>query len=192
MDLKSLFTALAIIISISNVIYYLYTVYFGKTKPHAYTWLIWTIVLIVVWLAQVSDGAGVGAWVTLMGILACLLRAIAGFTHGVKNITKSDKLCLFSCFVAIVFWILTKNPLTAIIILTLIDLIGFLPTFRHAWSNPYDENIFSFFLFGITFLLSFLALENISFTTALYPIALASSSWIFILYVWWRRSKVIS
>jgi len=89
-----------------------------------------------------------------------------------------------------VFWQLTKNPLLAVVLLTLIDLFGFYPTFRHSWANPDDENIFSFFLFGITFLLSALALDNFTIITALYPITLALSSWIFILYVWWRRKSV--
>jgi len=85
MDIKTLFSITAIVISFSNAVYYLYTVYYGKTKPHAYTWLIWTLVLAIIWLAQISDNAGAGAWVTLAGVLFCFVRAVAGFTHGVKK-----------------------------------------------------------------------------------------------------------
>ena len=70
---------------------------------------------------------------------------------------------------ALPVWMLTAEPLYAVIILTLIDLSGFLPTLRKIHREPYSESVIFFALFAVRNLLVLLALEHYSAVTILFP-----------------------
>jgi hypothetical protein len=51
----------------------------GRTKPHVFSWLVWTITMGVVAGAQIAGGAGPGAWAALCAAgsnLAILVVAV--------------------------------------------------------------------------------------------------------------------
>lgn len=188
MDIKEIIAYTALSISSANFIWYMYTVYCGKTRPHLYTWLIWGLVTGVACFAQFSAGGGRGAWITLAVTFFCFGRVIAAFTHGVKDITRGDKFCLAAAIIAIVLWRLTDNALLAVIIVTLIDLSGFYPTVRNAWMRPQDENLFSYFLFCVTYMLSLISLDQYNTTTLFYPVLIVTANLGFVAFGLMRRA----
>jgi hypothetical protein len=54
---------------------------------------------------------------------------------------------LAAALAALPGWALTDDPLSAVLLLTCVDLAGFGPTFRSAYHRPYDEPIV-FYLLG--------------------------------------------
>ena len=62
---------IAIIISAASDLFYIVSVLRGDSKPHVFTWIIWSIVASIVFIAQISHNAGPGAWVT--GFFFCSL-----------------------------------------------------------------------------------------------------------------------
>lgn len=175
-DYKIVIAALAAIISLSNLIYYITNVLFGKTKPHLYTWLIWGLVTIIAGLGQIVSGGGLGGYYTLLVAFNCFTIAIIAFFKGEKNIVAFDKYCLIACLISIVLWPLTKAPLLSVILVTLIDTVGFLPTLRKSFRKPHEENLISFMLYALTYAMSIIALENYNFITVFYPAVIALSA----------------
>lgn len=151
---------------------YIRSVLRGKTKPHFYSHLVWFIVLAVTFFAQVHDDAGPGAWITGVGALAILCTTLLSLRYGEKTITRGDRVALIAAIAAIVPWVLTKNPLWSVILVTGIDCVAYYPTLRKSWHQPWQEHLAFYVIGSIEFMLSLLALEHVSIVTALYPLML--------------------
>ncbi len=144
----------------------------GTNKPHIFTWVIWTILTFIAAAAQISGGAGAGALVTFVTGLICLAITIAAFQKGEKNITRSDWVMFVFGLGSIPVWIMTSDPLMAVIIVTLIDVSAVVPTFRKSWHKPFEENTFMYGFNLPRHMCAIASLQTFSFVTALYPAAL--------------------
>ncbi|MDX1573225.1 MAG: hypothetical protein R3341_04310 [Methylophaga sp.] len=59
---KIFFSNLAVIITLLAFVPYILQIFKGKVRPHIITWLIWGTSTMVIFIVQLLDGAGVGAW----------------------------------------------------------------------------------------------------------------------------------
>ena len=144
----------------------------GQTKPHVFSWFIWAVLNITAFFAQLVKGGGAGAWITATNGTLCLVVAIIALWKGEKNITKKDWYSLLGALAGIAGWIFTKNPLTAVILVSLTDCFAVYPTFRKAYAKPYEENAFSFGIDLVKFTLELIALKSFNLTTALFPVTI--------------------
>ncbi len=167
---------------------YIKTIFYGTTKPHYFTWLIWSLLMGIAFAAQMSENAGPGSWVIGLSAVGCFMIAVLGFFRGEKNITRSDKIAFACGLAAIPLWQITKNPQWSVILVTLIDCIGFYPTFRKTWYKPYEEPVSPYVISLFTMLVSVFALQTINLTTALYPSALVFANAAFVVMIYARRS----
>lgn len=164
------------LISIGTIIYYARTILLGKVKPHMFTWLIWGIVTAVVAVTQITSKGGPGSMLAVIVTVNCFIVAGLSYYKGDKNFPLSDKICLLGCIIAIALWPLMKAPLLSLVIVTIIDTFGFVPTLRKSYKNPQEENMIVFFFYGLAYLISVFALNQISWLTGLYPIAIGCSA----------------
>ena len=188
-DVKVLLGSLAALVALLNYLPYVVGVIKRTLHPHAFSWIIFTIITATISAAQFSAGAGAGAWAT--GATAITTAVIAGFAlrNGGYRITRFDTVSLVAALIAIPVWILTDNPLLAVIILTSIEVLGFLPTYRKAWLHPGDESQLAFILTIIKYVLALGAMEVYSLTTTLFPVALIVLSTLLIVEIQWRRTS---
>jgi hypothetical protein len=186
-DLKITLGVLAAIVALVNYLPYLIGVVKQTLHPHAFSWIIFTVITATVSAAQFSEGAGAGAWAT--GATAMTTFLIAGFAlrNGGYRITRFDTVSLVGALLAIPVWIISDNPLLAVLILTGIEALGFLPTYRKAWLHPHDESQLAFFLTILKYILALGAMQVYSFTTVLFPAALVVFSMLLIAETAWRR-----
>ena len=189
LDIKIVFGVLATLVALVNYLPYLIGVVKQTLHPHAFSWIIFTVITATVSAAQFSEGAGAGAWAT--GATAMTTFLIAGFAlrNGGYRITRFDTVSLVGALVAIPVWIVSDNPLLAVLILTGIEALGFLPTYRKAWQHPRDESQLAFFLTILKYILALGAMQVYSFTTVLFPAALVVFSMLLIAETALRRKK---
>lgn len=182
--------ALGIIFTLIGYSQYFRSIFAGKTKPHMFSWLIWASLTLIAFLAQVSDNAGPGSWITaLTAIMSFIIVGLSCF-KGEKSITRGDWITFLTALTAIPIWLITDNPLWAVIIVTIIDALGFYPTFRKSWLKPFEENALHYFLAALKFILSLVALDNFSIITALYPASLVFMNFTFLVLLYIRRKQV--
>lgn len=162
----------------------------GKTKPHAFSWLVWGILTAIAFGGQVVGKGGAGAWVT--GFTALVSFTICGYAlaKGKRDFPLADWLCLAGCMLALVLWAITNNPLLAIILITIIDALAFAPTFRKSYSKPYSEPAFTYTLSGLKFLVGLFALHEVSTVTVLYPASLVLTNGLFVAIVLVQRKRL--
>jgi hypothetical protein len=73
------------------------------------------------------------------------------------------------------------------VIVTLIDLVAYIPTLRKAYHKPHEEMAMSYLITNFKHLAGFFAMTTYSWTTMLYPSALFVANWILVgLVYWWR------
>lgn len=187
---KIILGIIATIISLIAYIPYFRDIFKGKTKPHAFTWLVWFILTTIAFAGQLSEGAGAGAWATGSISAASLAIFILSLKKGEKNITISDKFSLFGAFFAIYLWYLTKDPLASIVLIIIIEVLSFYPTIRKSIQKPFEETLSTYVLVGSSFVLATVAIENYLLTTWLYPSALVLLNFGFAIMLIIKRKKV--
>ena len=164
----------------------------GKSKPHMFTWLVWLATGSIATTAQILAGAGPGAWGNLVMIFGFCVVLMLCPKYGYKKATRSDWVCLAISFGSVPLWLLTDNPLTAVVVVTLIDVIGFVPTIRKTWHEPFSESLLGYGLGALRNVLSLAALESWSFTTALFTATFMTVNILFITVTFIRRLRLSS
>jgi len=191
MNLKIFFTILSVIAGLAAFFPYLRDVFRRKTKPHSFTWLIWGITQGTATAALWVGGGGIGVISLTIGTLLVILVFFLSLREGERDIAKSDTLALVLAISAIFIWWLLDNPLLAVWLVAGIDLIGYYPTFRKSYSNPWEETVSSWVLWPVTNIFTFLALESYNLLTLSYlvPIFITNVSLVVFLLV--RRRRVV-
>ena len=188
---KQLLGAIAIGLTIIAYFPYIRSIIQGKTRPHVFSWVIWGTSTSIVFLAQLADKGGAGAWVIgVSGVISIYVAILAYIKRSDSTITRMDWLFFILAMASLPLWYLTSDPLWAVVLLTTVDVLGFGPTFRRAYARPFDEQLMFFVIVIARNFIVVLALENYSLTTVLFPATIAAVCLIFSLMVAYRRRVV--
>lgn len=188
--MKTFLGTLAIVIAIYSYIPYFRNILKGRTKPHAFSWFIWGLLTGIAFFAQLADNGGAGAWVTGFTALVCLAFFIFALKRGEKEIVLLDWFSLAGALFALILWAFTNDPLLSVILITIIDALGFIPTFRKSFYKPNEETALTYFLSAVKFAIAIAALDNITVVTTLYPASLVVMNGLFVAMVLARRRKL--
>jgi len=185
--MKTTLGIIAVIIGIVGYIPYFRDMIAHKTKPHAFTWFIWTVLTGIAFFAQVHDGGGPGAWVTGVTTLISIIITVVAFRVGRQNIVRVDWYFLAGALAALAVWAITDDPVWSVILITIIDAIAFVPTFRKSYHKPYEETLFTFTMSGLKYIFGIAALSVFTVTTVLYPLSLVITNMLFVAMLVMRR-----
>ncbi len=190
---KEALSTIAIVLTVAAFYPYARGIIQGAIKPHVFSWVIWGTTTFVVFLAQLEADAGVGAWpIGVSGSITIFIALLAYLKRADVAITKTDWLFFLAAISSLPLWYLTSDPMWAVIVLTVVDLLGFGPTVRKANADPYSESLLFFALFGARNTIVVMALESYSVTTVLFPAAIATASVMLMVLIEYRRRKVTS
>ncbi len=185
---KEILSTIAIALTFVAFYPYIRSIFLGKTKPHVFSWVIWGSTTFVVFLAQLDDNAGVGAWpIGVSGGITLFVALLSYIKRADISITKTDWLFFTAAMSALPFWYFTSDPLSAVVILTTVDVLGFGPTVRKTYKQPYSESLLFFALFAARNIIVIMALENYSMTTVLFPAAVSAACIALIVMISYRR-----
>ena len=191
MDWRDAVGAIAVAISLAAMLPYLLSTWRGVTRPHIFSWGIWGVFNLIGGLAQVADGGGPGAWVNIAGAVTCWLGALLGYIRGgSRDITRSDKYAAASALLGIVPWVVTKDPLWSVIIITFIDMLAFYPSFRKGWYKPHEDMPLVFAASAIKHALGLAALTNFTVTTVLFSASLVLTNTVYVMMLLYRRRQL--
>ncbi len=108
---KELLAAAAIVLTFVAFVPYVRSILAGQTKPHAFSWIVWGLGTFVVFLAQLADRGGLGAWPTgVSGIITACIAVLAYRGRSDTSITKVDWVFLVIALAALPCWLLTLQP----------------------------------------------------------------------------------
>lgn len=189
-DYKIILGGAAVILAYVGYVPYFRDILKGTTKPHAFSWLIWGVLTSIGFAAQFVENGGAGAWVTGADAFACFLFFAYALKKGDRHFVFLDWISLFGAFVALLLWWFTDSPTLSVILITVTDIFGYLPTFRKGFYRPYEETAFTYALSSVKFWIALMALQTFSLATWLYPLYLAISNGIFTCMLLIRRHQL--
>lgn len=170
--LKAAASLLATGLTWGIIIPYVRAIRRGHVRPHVFSWIVWALTTLLAFAAQWADGAGWGAWpIGVSGLVTAYIAWLAAQHEGDASRTRMDWAFLIGALAALPCWWITSDPLGAVIVLTLVDLLGFGPTLRRAWERPGQESPGFYAWFTLRNGLVLVALEHYSWATALFPSA---------------------
>lgn len=189
-EYKGIIGIVAVVISVFGYVPYFRDILSNKTKPHAFSWLVWAVLNAIAFAGQIHGNGGAGTWA--VGLTAVALFAIFALSliKGEKNIKRFDWLCLSGAALSLLLWFITNEPLLSIILITVIDAFGFLPTVRKAYAKPYQETLITYEINTIKYFLVVLALQNYTLITTLFPLAVAIMNGLFVAMLIIRRQQI--
>jgi len=188
MWIKSILSSVAIIVTFAAFLPYILSILKGDVRPHMFSWIIWGMTTVIVFFAQLAAKGGIGAWpIGISGCITLFVATLAYVKRADVKINRLDYVFLTLALLSLPLWFFTADPFWAVLILTVVDLLGFGPTFNKAYRSPYSESVTFFTLFTLRNILVLLALESYSLTTLLFPAAIATTTIILIAMIMIRR-----
>jgi len=110
--------------------------------------------------------------------------------YGTKNITRSDTIILITAFLAIIVWWQLHQPLLAVLMVSVIDLLGYIPSFRKSYKEPWSETLISWAAFVASDIFALLALSKYNLLTMTYIISIIIANFGLFIFCLFRRSFV--
>lgn len=188
---RTTLSLLAIALTFVGYFPYIRTILKGETKPHVFSWVIWGLTTFIVFFAQLEGGGGRGAWpIGVSGTIACTVAVLAWHKRSDTSITRADWVFFILALAALPLWYFTKTPLWSVVTLTTADILGFGPTLRKAYANPFDENLVFWGLFAVRNAVASAALERFSPTTLLFPSVTGTACLLLVLLLAHRRRSI--
>ena len=84
-----------------------------------------------------------------------------------SNVARVDWYFFIAALVSIPLWLITNTPHYSVLLVTLIDVLAFVPTFRKSWRRPNKSSVFTFALGSLKFLLGIATLPEQSIISSL-------------------------
>lgn len=174
--LASQLSAAAMALTFVAFVPYFRSILAGTTRPHVFSWVVWGTNTSVAFVATLSAGGGAGAWaVGFSAAITLTVAALAWRRRADVHITRTDWAFFLAGLAAIPLWSVASDPLWAIGLVTAVELLGFGPTMRKSWQQPWSEPVSFLAILIVRNALVIAALEERSLTTVLFPAAMAGA-----------------
>ncbi len=167
-----IFVILSVVATICGIVPYLIDVIKGKTKPRVISWLVWSCLTGVSFLASLFEGQYPTAVLMFCSFVVTFAVVILGWKKQPKIISKLDVVCLVGAIVGAILWVVFNSPAMAVIAMVLIDFVGGIPTQIHCWQKPQEETLIMFVMSGIGALFTLLAVQEWRITAVAFPLFL--------------------
>ncbi len=178
------------IVTLCGFFPYCWAIVKGRTKPNQATWVIWSVVGVLLASSYWASGARNTLWVPLSYLLGPFVTTFLAMRYGERHWSRFDRNCLIGAEFSLLLWILFRSPQVALVINLAIDFLGVLPTARSAWDHPQNENRLGWVLFCLGNSINILAIERFDWEIAIYPLYLTAMNWLILGILLWRSRRV--
>ena len=182
----------ALIVLTGNGAYALDTVR-GHTQPNRVSWSLWALAPMIAFAAEVVQGVGLGAVLTLAVGFGPLLVVAASFLDpkAYARVTPFDAGCGVLSLIALGAWAATGRGNVAILLSILADFLAAIPTIRKAYRYPHTEHPVAFRsgVVGSTITLVTIKAGDWGFASAAFPAYIALDSGLIALLIVMPRPR---
>lgn len=113
----------------------------GKIKPNRITWFLWALAPMIAFASQLQKQVGMESLLTFMAGFGPLMVFLASFVNkkSVWKISKFDIGCGTLSVVVLILWVLTNNPIIALLLSILAGGLAAIPTIIKSYFAPETE-----------------------------------------------------
>lgn len=189
-SIRNVFLTLSSILIIVSAIPYLLDIIHKKTKPRIVSWFNWGILGSVAGAAALADGQIPAAVISFASAIGAMTVVVLGFYYGDRRFEKIDIFCQVGAIVGLGLWFTRRSPLVAIAVITLVDLIAALPTYKHIWQKPDEETPLTFVLSSVASLLTVITITSLALSGIIFPVYLLLANTCTAGLIIYRRRKL--
>jgi hypothetical protein len=170
--LASGFIAVAILLRLMSDGGYLISTLRGKAKPNIVSWSLWGLTALIAFAAQLCQGGGLAALVTLAIAAGPLAVTAAAVLKGGQNLrlTRLDVWCLVLAFAGIILWVRTDDPLLALVMSIAADIFASMPTVVKSYLTPHTESAAAYSLSVISMIVTLLTVRQWNVMSWAFPL----------------------
>lgn len=154
-------------------------------KPSKASWAIWTILDGII-LAGMHAEDVVNAQM-IIATIGALIVLLVSLKFGESGWSAMDKACLLGAVVGIALWIITKNPLTAVITGLIVNAIGCIPTYAIMYNQPEKAGKLAWTLFFYSCVCSVIAIPEWTVKYAVQPLSFLGMNLVMMYLLYLRR-----
>jgi hypothetical protein len=189
-DIAPLLGVLAGVMSVADTIPYVRDIRRARTRPHRGTWLIWTMLAVVVVLSQWADGA---SWSLIMlttdAVLTLLILALS-IRRGVGGVTRGEVAMIAIAGAGVGGWVMVDEPLVAIAGVIAADLIAMALMVPKTWRDPGSETFATFVFASLAGALAAGAVGALDASLLIYPLYYFLANGAIASLIAWRRRVI--
>jgi hypothetical protein len=163
---------LSVILAVLAAVIYIAQTLRGEVRPHPLSWFLFGILSLTGFLVQRDEGARQGSWTLLAMTIICFLFVAVSVARGERSFSRQEWAFVAAGGAVFVVYLFTRQSNVAAAMTTLVDALGYGPTFVRGWSQPKKDSVASFALNGVKFVPSLMAMDPLSFATSFYPATL--------------------
>ncbi len=144
----------------------------GVTKPNLAGWVLYTVAMIMIVASSIALNAWQAVWLAVAYIFGQFLVIGFSFKTGYFAFTRFDYSCIALSFFSLILWILTSNPLYALVLNVIVDALGTVTVLRRLYLHPGTEDTKAWTVSFLVATLNVFAVASLDLSNALYPIYL--------------------
>jgi hypothetical protein len=171
-DILPLLGLAAALVAIAGTIPYVRDTLDGSTRPHRGTWLIWTLLSVLVFFSMRADGAGWSLVVAGMQVILNGLIFVLAARRGVGGVSLTDRMMLAIAATGAIGWLVAGDPLVATAGVVAADLVGLAMMLPKTYRDPESETLATFALASVSGALATAAVGSVDPALLIYPIYL--------------------
>ena len=180
----------AFLLNMAAFFYYGKSALAGPTKPNPATWIIWTVVSVILGSSYFALGAWYTMGVPIAYVICPTVIMIIALAYQRPNFTKLDLFCLAAAGISVLLWWWFRSATVAFFITLTIDFLGVIPTIRHCLDHPEEEDKTAWTLFAVGNAANILAVESLDAMNLIYPVYMFLGASTVAALVWFPRRSV--
>src|SRR6185369_3694083 len=163
---------IGIVINIIGLSSYFIDTIKGKIKPNRVSFVIWALAPLVIFFAQIQQGVGTSALMTLSTGVLPLFILFASFINkkAYWKLTRFDVTCGAFSFAGLVLWYITQVGNVAIAFAILADVLATIPTLVKAYRFPTTEATWPWLAISANGFFTLLTVKIWDFAHVAYPL----------------------
>lgn len=162
----------------------------GGIRPHIFTFFLWSVTSTIIFLLQLEAGGGIGAWVTFFIAFLIFIVFLSSFKNGRRDIKPIDFVFLFTALGTLPVWLIAEQSVLSVVLLTFINMVGFVPAIRKSWNDPLSEKRSLYGVNVVRYLLAIAALASFNFITLLPHVSAMVANMIFFIILYLRHRQL--
>jgi hypothetical protein len=169
-DAAPVLGVLAGVVGVADVVPYVRDTTRRSTCPHRGTWLIWSVLAILVCVSQRADGA---SWSLIMsGTQAVLISLVfvLAIKFGVGGLSPAEGVLLAIAGLGVAGWLVVDAPIVATACVVAADLVGVGMMVPKTWREPDSETLSTFALASVSGAMAAGSVATLDPALLLYPV----------------------
>lgn len=188
--MKDFFLVSGGVVSAIAVIPYIRGIIANKTKPNIVSWGTWAMLSSIATFAAFFDGEVRTAVFSATFALANIIITFLSLSKGYFKLEQFDIICLCCALFGLLLWWAFSSPLLALISVVAVDFTVCLPTIRHAWKKPSEENLITFILGGVASIVALFSLNEYNLVSLLYPLNIFLTNLLIVYAILSRKKRL--